>query len=330
MAMTERRFAAARWAERLSDEASEADYRAFDQWSGESENAAVYEESIRVRRIASDLADAPELQSLCHAALARAARGARRRRVAWPTFAAAAAAAAALGAVAIGLPAALGPRNEPTAVVTANPTTYETAVGQKLEVALEDGSRVTLDTGTRVHVAYSGDARRLILERGQAMFTVAKGQRRRFIVDAGGQEVVAHGTEFSVRYDPGGVKVTLIEGRVSVRSRGVGAVAMRPADVLTAGPAGVSLRHDPAAIATATSWRFGMVVVEDRPLTEVVAEMNRYATTPMVVDPAAGRIRISGSFRAGDVGPFVEALKLGFPVDARIRANERTELSLRD
>lgn len=323
--MTERNLAAARWAERLSEAPTEADHRAFDRWVLEADHAEAYDQAVYVRRTAVDLADAPEFQVLRHAALARAARGSLRRRALWPAFAA----AAGLAAVAIGLPVSLGTRDKSASIAVAAPTTYQTAIGQKLNVTLEDGSRVTLDTGTRLHVAYTAATRRLVLERGQAIFEVAKGQPRRFVVDAGGQEVVAHGTEFSVRYDPGGVKVTLIEGRVSVRSRGAGAVAMRPADVLTAGPAGVSLRHDPGAVAAAANWRAGLVIVEDRPLSEVVAEMNRYAATPLTLDPAAANIRISGSFRAGDVGPFVEALRLGFPVDARVAADGRTELSLR-
>lgn len=322
--MTDPRTAAADWVERLSDDASEGDHRAFDRWAADADNADAYAEMARVRRTVSDFADAPGLQSLRHAALARVARRTARRRAAWPAVAA----AAMLAAVAIGLPLALT-RQETTPPADSASAVYATAVGQKMDVMLADGSRVTLDTATRLRVAYTRDQRRLILERGQAMFAVAKGQPRRFVVDAGGQEVVAHGTEFSVRYDPGGVRVTLVEGRVSVASRGAGTVAMKPADVLTAGPAGVTLRHDPAAIRSLANWRAGMVVVEDRPLSEVVAEMNRYAARPMLLDPDAGGIRISGSFRAGDIAPFVAVLRLGFPVDARVQADGRTVISRR-
>ncbi|MBX9813581.1 MAG: FecR domain-containing protein, partial [Sphingomonas sp.] len=192
---------------------------------------------------------------------------------------------------------------------------YRTDIGQKLDVTLEDGSRVTLDTASRVRLAYGARERRLILLAGQARFEVAKHEPRPFVVEAGGQRVIAHGTAFDVRLDPRETRVALIEGRVTVAGQGR-AVAMRPGELLVSGARGVRLRRDPRAVEALTSWNEGLVIAEDQPLGAVVAEMNRYARRPIRVEGAAAAIRVSGAFRAGATESFAEALALGFPVRA--------------
>ncbi|MEI4594864.1 FecR domain-containing protein, partial [Klebsiella pneumoniae] len=82
---------------------------------------------------------------------------------------------------------------------------------------------------------YDAQARRLVLERGQAVFHVAKGQALPFEVVAGGRTITAHGTVFDVRLDRDAVAVALFEGKVSV-SGGPGGRenALLPNQMLTA------------------------------------------------------------------------------------------------
>ncbi|WP_198526918.1 FecR domain-containing protein, partial [Sphingomonas sp. Ant20] len=106
------------------------------------------------------------------------------------------------------------------AVQVAETPVYRTATRQRLMVTLSDGSRLTLDTDTRVRMAYTRTERRLVLERGQALFEVAKHQTRPFVVTAGAQAVTAHGTAFDVRLETSAVRVALLEGLVSVAGKG--------------------------------------------------------------------------------------------------------------
>nr|WP_274705084.1 FecR domain-containing protein [Sphingomonas sp. H160509] len=201
---------------------------------------------------------------------------------------------------------------------------YRTATGQRLMVTLTDGSRLTLDTDSRVRVAYNDAERRLVLERGQALFEVAKHQPRPFVVTAGSQSVTAHGTAFDIRLDPGAVQVALVEGLVSVAAKGGHAkpVAMVPDDVLTAAAGSVSLRHVPGIALALSSWSEGRLVFEDTTLRHAIAEMNRYGTPRIALaDTKAGDVRISGSFRTGEVQPFLDALQMGFPVTVARRAD---------
>ena len=58
--------------------------------------------------------------------------------------------------------------------------------------------------------------------------------------------------------------------------------------------------------------------------------MNRYATPGIAIaDAAAARIRISGSFRTGNVQPFLDALQIGFPVTVRRDRDGRTIIGSR-
>lgn len=183
-----------------------------------------------------------------------------------------------------------------TLVLRDRTTGYATEVGERDVAMLDDGSRVTLNTDTAMRVDYSRTERRIILDRGEALFEVASQPDRPFAVEAAGRKIVAVGTVFMVRREPAAVKVTLIEGKVLVDPAGGG-----PAQMLVAGQR-MALRDDGGIdvdrpqIDVVTAWRNGELVLRDTPLSEAVAEMNRYARRPirLLVDP--GDRRLTGIF----------------------------------
>lgn len=326
--MTEQRLQdAAEWLVRRESR-PDADDPSFEAWRADPANERTWRAVDEARRCSTTVADDPALLALRHAALARAVRdrpghGLRHR---WAYVAACAAAA---------LPFAwmIGSTDPETPVPAVADTTYRTVVGQRLAVTLPDGSRLTLDTNSRVRVAYGRAERRLILDRGQALFEVAKRQDRPFVVIAGEQRVVAHGTQFDVRVGPGVAQVALIEGKVTVadaRAPAGAGMAMAVDDVLTATPRGISVRHVPGGALAMASWSEGRLVFSDRTLASAVAEMNRYGVQPIrIVDPRAGALRVSGSFRTGEIVPFVEALEAGFPVTVRHLPTGSVEIAYR-
>lgn len=306
---------AAAWAVRLDADRSTATHQRFETWLAHPGNDAAWTAVQDARETSTVLADHPALLTHRHAAVARAALTREPRRPSW--MLAAAACAAVVAPLALWQFAGSDRAGPPPSALAASPV-YRTAVGQRLMTTLADGSRLTLDTDSRVRVAYTGTERRLTLERGQALFEVAKHQPRPFVVVAGSHAVTAHGTAFDVRLGPSVVRVALIEGLVSVAARsgaGTNPVSLRPDDILTATLASVSVRHLPGGAQALSSWSEGRLVFEDETLDRAVAEMNRYGGPRIVVtDPAAGRVRISGSFRTGEIEPFLEALQMGFPV----------------
>jgi len=221
------------------------------------------------------------------------------------------------------------------------PAHYVTALAERRVVRLADGSVVTLDSGTRLDVRLDRDARRLWLRRGQARFDVAHDVTRPFQVEARDRIVVATGTSFNVEVLGPQVRVTLIEGRVSVLRAPAPAtqpsrsgpeqeagVPLLPgqrlvAELLDAGPA----RVETADIDGATAWESGKLVFDDEPLSAVVARVSRYTDHPVVVgDRAAGDLRVSGVFVAGDRATFVDTVTQYLPVSAEARPDGAVSL----
>lgn len=208
---------------------------------------------------------------------------------------------------------------------------FRTAVGQQATVTLPDGSVVTLNTDTVVRTRADGERRLVYLDRGQAYFKVAKDRRHPFVVTAAGRTVTALGTAFDLRVDGGALKVVLIEGKVRVEALAEPAakpavrspVAMEPAAApalpvrsteMEPGSQLVALgdgdwRLTRANIARETSWVHGKIMIDNEPLGDVVAELNRYSTRKIVIaDPHLAEQQISGVYEPGEIEEFAKAL----------------------
>jgi transmembrane sensor len=210
---------------------------------------------------------------------------------------------------------------------------YETEIGKTRSITLEDGSRIVLDTSSRVRVDYSETARDVELLEGQAHFDVAKNRSRPFRVRTAFAEVVAVGTSFDVAARPQRTTVTLIEGRVNVRSVVERPGAEQQPESLTPGQQlevsgdGHFLDKKPVRLASVTSWQRGTIDLDDVPLSEALATLNRYSTTKIVIEDASLHSRrVSGVFVTGDVE--TEALVLQRFLGLRERSRSAEQIVL--
>jgi transmembrane sensor len=192
---------------------------------------------------------------------------------------------------------------------------YRTAVGQQQVVTLADNTRVALNTDSHLTVNYSARERRVKLDRGEALFEVSKNKDRAFIVQAGDTEVRAVGTKFDVRRSDGRVIVVLLEGQVEITSRRqslpkpVVVANLTPGERLTFGADAGVAEVDHPNVDAALAWRRGEVMLDDTPLSEAVAEMNRYARVPVALgDPALESLRVSGVFESQSVLEFAQSV----------------------
>jgi len=209
----------------------------------------------------------------------------------------------------------------------------ETGVGETRAVTLEDGSRIVLDTSSRLRVVFKTAARDVELLEGQAHFEVAKDSHRPFRVRTNSAEVVAVGTMFDVAALSALTTVTLIEGRVNVRAIS-GTPRVEPqVEVLVPGQQlgiandGQFLGKKAVKIASVTAWQRGTIVLDDVPLTEALAALNRYSTTQIVIlDTRLQSRSVSGVFRVGDVE--TEALVLRRYFDLKERSRSEREIVL--
>ncbi len=207
---------------------------------------------------------------------------------------------------------------------------YTTQIAERRVVTLSDNSRVDVDAGSEIAVEFSKKTRLIHLTRGQAYFQVEKNRARPFIVEANGRRVIATGTAFDVETLGKGVRVTLTEGHVTVRS------ASDPSTVLAKLSPGDQLVDEGDAppritrlanVLKATSWRQGKLMFDDEPLPYVLAEMNRYSQIKVATgDAQVAKLRVSGVFNAGDVTSLIDALKAYYPVDAIAGASNQVSL----
>lgn len=319
---------AAGWDARLrSSDCSDEERRAFRAWRHAS--TANQQEYDRLQRVLSDLRASrhdPEIRSFREWAADHGPSGRifrlNRRQTAW---AAAAAVVAFLGAVTLFVNSGPGNQLQPRDLSV---DAFSTAIGERATFNLEDGTTIVLNTNTQVMLEFSADERRINLHQGQAFFKVPRDSGSRFVVTAGNHRVVAVGTGFEVRFEGADLSVTLVEGTVDV--------APIDKDMWSGGEpmrllAGQRLTTDSRGIAPpdirlvdleqATLWQAGRVYFEDTPLSEAVAEMNRYSTLRIALDDdSLEDIRVNGLFQSGQQVNFAKALEAYFPVRA-VRKN---------
>ena len=175
-----------------------------------------------------------------------------------------------------------------------------TATGERRLVVLADGSRVTLDTDSAIAVTIDETGRHLTLLEGRAFFEVTPDAARPFEVAAGPAKVRVTGTAFAVGFTADdAVMVQVRSGRVEAgaagRSRALGAGDALRLD--GTGP-GIVTHPDPAQ---ELGWLDGRLVFVDRPLGDVLAELDRYLPGRILVtDPAIAARRVTGNYRLDD------------------------------
>ena len=191
------------------------------------------------------------------------------------------------------------------------PKSYSTATGERETLSLSDGSQIQLNTNTRLRILATGAERQVWLDQGEAYFEVTHDPKRPFTVWAGNKRVIDIGTKFVVRKESTKLELSVIDGRVGVTGASdphpEDGLRLSKGDVLVATANSTSVRKASAkALASDFSWRRGMLVFDDMPVSRVIAEFNRYSSEKLVVaDQAAARTRVSATFPVNGVEDFV-------------------------
>lgn len=314
-----RRRETASWFARLNQrKVSAADIKAFSAWRRIPQNAEAYDRMQAIWEATETLADDPEIAALTKQARDAGNAPARARALFSDVLKPLGAAGAMVAVLVVGF----------AVWSLARPTPYATAIGEQRTMRLDDGSRITLDTASKVEVRLSRDRRSVVLVEGRALFDVEGDADRPFVVTAGDTRVTAVGTRFDVRRVGSGARVVLIEGRVAVRDgkRPDRAWSLAPGQqVLTTTPRPVIAAID---VPTATSWASGRLTFRETPISEAVAEVNRYSPRRIELQAADfAAIPVSGVFDTGDVDGFVAALTDLYPLRATRSADGTIVLS---
>ncbi|GGZ33215.1 FecR family protein [Asticcacaulis endophyticus] len=191
-----------------------------------------------------------------------------------------------------------------------------TGPGDIQDVALPDGTRIALSGNSALTVRYEGRRRQVNLTRGEAWFDVAHDESRAFHVAAGEAEVKVVGTAFNIDLlDAVTTEVSVYRGKVQV------AAGERSVD-LTLGQKAISQNgriarsmFDAQAI---PDWREGWFEAEDIELGRLIAEVNRFAKTPVrIADPDLAAKTVSGRFKVSDPALVLSGLKQVYGIEVR-------------
>ena len=279
---------AALWFARQEDNAlSEADQHAFDDWlAASARHRAIYHEVSGIW-YETALLPKPAMQDNVIPLPVKAARQSRSVFTKWQPVAAA-------GLIAALSLSGLYIYDVPTRIQADIYTTK----GQSERVTLPDGSTAELNTATALEVLYTPQERRIRLLKGEALFTVAADKNRPFRVETNEGEATALGTIYAVRQQVLSTEVTVLESKVAIK----GSAENAPATVLNPDQTAHFTRNSVSDISivdadSATAWRRGKLIVTDRPLGEVIDELNRYhAGLIRITDTAIREQRVSGVF----------------------------------
>ncbi len=202
-------------------------------------------------------------------------------------------------------------------------TSYQTAFGERETVTLSDGTVIELNTRTSLSVHMSTRERRVVLEDGEAYFTVAHEEERPFIVNAKGGHIRDIGTQFSVYTQEDRVLVAVKEGSVHIsldesehqdsnvtHSRQLTA-GVRMAYTHTGRWTEVE-RIDSHMIA---AWREGKIVFEGMALNEAIQEIKRYWPEQIILaDTSLADTEVRGVIDIKNLAEFFQALPSMLPV----------------
>ncbi|MDQ0072482.1 ferric-dicitrate binding protein FerR (iron transport regulator) [Variovorax boronicumulans] len=185
---------------------------------------------------------------------------------------------------------------------------YRTATGEQREVAMADGVVLQMNTQTRINVLPGSDSGEGIeLLAGEAEIAAQSSVSARVTVSAADGVVSAVRARFNIRHTDGEVCVTCLAGEVEV-ARGAQRVALDEGRQLRYGAAGMGAVV-PVDTGPVTAWRRRLLVFEQVPLAEVVAEVNRYRHGRLILtSEALGRSLVQASFsidRLDDVASLV-------------------------
>lgn len=177
---------------------------------------------------------------------------------------------------------------------------HATGVGESRVVTLADGSRVELSAGSAIALRFDAGRRGVRLLAGEAWFEVAPDPARPFVVEAAGGTATALGTAFDVALQQSGARVAVGEHAVAVASGGARVIVGERQETSfesqapARAPAGVAAEN-------VAAWRRGALVVEDRPLGEVLATLGRYRHGAVLcLRPSTCARRVSGVFSTAE------------------------------
>lgn len=185
---------------------------------------------------------------------------------------------------------------------------YRTEVGETRQIRPFDNVAIEMNTRTSMTrlEAHDGVDRIEILS-GEAIVSTPGLKTSALTVVAGDSDIVVRDARFNVRRDPTSVCVTCLEGEVQVaRHSQRQTVSAGQQWVYADGGIAATSSVDMSSV---TAWQSGLLIFQATPVSDVIAEVNRYRRGKIILTNAAlGRERFSARFRIEGVERIVDQI----------------------
>jgi transmembrane sensor len=218
----------------------------------------------------------------------------------------------------------LRPANHDTSTSAA----FQTA-DRGMSLKLPDQSEVVLNSHSSLIQRYTATRRSVALGAGsEADFDVRHDVARPFEITAGRTHIQVLGTAFDVKFLSDLTRVSVSRGIVRVSDE-----AGTRSETLTVGQSlaidASTGRWTTGKVADAAPWRYGHLVYNHQPLSEVCADIARATNRPVDVSPNARQLLFTGVLKISKPELMAQTLALYLPIKSSVFGG-RIEVTRRD
>jgi transmembrane sensor len=173
-----------------------------------------------------------------------------------------------------------------------------TVVGERQRLQLDEGAKVLLNTNSAFSSSIKDHQRLARLYQGEAFFEIIPNHGLPLEIDAGPVRASVRDTDFAVRYLNGEAQVQVQRGNVDLSNTVDDArVRLSAGESIRIGPKGFG----PPAKLDANkdlAWVQGRLIFENRPMSEVLAELRRYYPGWIInTNDKLASVAVTGNYR---------------------------------
>ncbi|OPA87387.1 histidine kinase [Pseudomonas fluorescens] len=216
----------------------------------------------------------------------------------------------------LALPVALALRAYPPSYLLAD---QRTAPAQWQRVNLDDGSQLILSGNSAVDLTYDRQQRQVRLLRGEILVQVAHDATRPFVVVTDDGQMRALGTRFTVKREASGTLLTMLESTVAASDAGHhDTVNIHAGEQASITPNAVKRLGTVDPRTTNDAWQHHQLVIQDRPLPEVLDELShQYGGHVQFDREQLGDLRVSAVLPLDNPRRALQLIADGLPVRIR-------------
>jgi transmembrane sensor len=195
---------------------------------------------------------------------------------------------------------------------------YRTLTGEQRQVVLSNDVSLFLNTQTSIGLgSTSPGAREIELISGETAIFANGASSESFDVVAAGGRATATIARFNMRRDSATVRVTCLDGDVTVE-RSEKSVTVPPGHQVTYDEKLGLHEVAPIDLAVATAWQKGQLIFRHEPLARVVEEVNRYRPGRIVlINEELGQRDVVATFHLDRIDEVVDHLSRAFGARTR-------------